>query len=80
MLGYFLTNEGQDTRISGAQPERRLCWKGEYRRNRKERERERYAEERVCDRERERSDLEFCFGTTGRDLKRPPRSEVISVI
>lgn len=54
MLGYFLTNEGQDTRISGAQPERRLCWKGEYRRNRKERERERYAEERVCDREREK--------------------------
>lgn len=35
VLGYFLTNEGQDTRISGAQPERGLCWKGG---NRKERE------------------------------------------
>lgn len=65
MLGYFLTNEGQDTRISGAQPERGLCWKGG---NRKERERERNEEERVCDRAKEATSN---FGTTGRDLKRP---------
>lgn len=54
VLGYFLTNEGQDTRISGAQPElpRGLCWKGEFSRNRKK-ERESVTRKNVCVTERE---------------------------
>lgn len=54
---------------SRAQPDTAgLCWTGEYRKPEGRRERER-AKPRKNECVWERSYLEFCFGTTGRDLK-----------
>lgn len=85
MLGYFLTNVGQDTldiwSAAGKPPWRRigLCWKGEYRKKPEaERERGRTCVQ-VCMREREKQPR-ILFRHHWQGSETTARSEVISVI